>query len=263
MSTKSLVNKYKAIMFDVDGTLVKYDYSALPTDLVVETIQKSLKHITVCLVTGRSYFFLQPVLNKLGLNDSYVVINNGAQVVDLKNNNLLYDEQISIPDAQEIVKILNKEKITFYLKQEVFGSSYIDKPFNTVSKLKSPYMFFTAEEYSLEKVEEVFKKLSQLKDISLTKAHHKNPNKYGFIICHVNATKLHGIHTISRILNLKKEEIIGVGDSYNDFPLLMACGLKIAMGNAVEDLKAIADFVAPPVEEDGAAYVLEKFILKT
>ena len=41
----------------------------------------------------------------------------------------------------------------------------------------------------------------------------------------------------------------------------MACGLKIAMGDSVEDLKVIADYVAPTVEEDGLADVIEKFIL--
>ena len=75
------------------------------------------------------------------------------------------------------------------------------------------------------------------------------------------ASKLHGIVEVARILNIKTEEIIGVGDGYNDFPLLLACGLKVAMGNAIPELKAIADFIAPTVEEDGVAVVLEKFVL--
>ena len=75
------------------------------------------------------------------------------------------------------------------------------------------------------------------------------------------ATKLHGIVEVTKILKIKKEEVIGVGDSYNDFSLLMASGLKIAMGNAVPELKAIADFIAPSVEEDGVATIIEKFIL--
>lgn len=41
----------------------------------------------------------------------------------------------------------------------------------------------------------------------------------------------------------------------------MACGLKVAMGNAVKELKEIADFIAPTVEQDGLATVIEKFIL--
>jgi hydroxymethylpyrimidine pyrophosphatase-like HAD family hydrolase len=76
-----------------------------------------------------------------------------------------------------------------------------------------------------------------------------------------HASKLHGVVDVAKLMHLSTHEIIGVGDGYNDFPLLMACGLKIAMGNAVPELKAIADFVAPTVDEDGVATVIEKFIL--
>lgn len=55
--------------------------------------------------------------------------------------------------------------------------------------------------------------------------------------------------------------MIGVGDGYNDFPLLMSCGLKIAMGNAIEELKDIADYIAPSVDEDGLAKVIDKYYL--
>ena len=67
--------------------------------------------------------------------------------------------------------------------------------------------------------------------------------------------------SVSKLLNIKTKHISGVGDSNNDFPLLLACGLKVAMGNANSDLKQIADFVAPSVEEDGVATVIERFIL--
>ena len=46
-------------------------------------------------------------------------------------------------------------------------------------------------------------------------------------------------------------------------PLLMACGLKVAMGNGVPELKEIADYVAPSVDEDGISDVIEKFVLRT
>ena len=53
--------------------------------------------------------------------------------------------------------------------------------------------------------------------------------------------------------------MVGVGDSYNDFPLLMACGLKAAMGNSVKEILDIADYVAPSVDDDGLANVIEKY----
>jgi hydroxymethylpyrimidine pyrophosphatase-like HAD family hydrolase len=42
----------------------------------------------------------------------------------------------------------------------------------------------------------------------------------------------------------------------------MACGLRVAMGNAVEGLKEVADYVAPPVFEDGVVDVINRFVLK-
>jgi len=63
-------------------------------------------------------------------------------------------------------------------------------------------------------------------------------------------------------LNLKKENVIAVGDSGNDIPLFESAGLKVAMGNSTEDLKSKADFVTKNVENDGLAYVIEKYILQ-
>ena len=62
-------------------------------------------------------------------------------------------------------------------------------------------------------------------------------------------------------MNIKTEETIGVGDGFNDIPFIQETGFKVAMGNAVDDLKAIADYIAPTVEEDGVAHVIEKFVL--
>lgn len=81
-------------------------------------------------------------------------------------------------------------------------------------------------------------------------------------ITHEEVSKLHGIVDVAKLIGVETKDSIGVGDGHNDFPLLLACGLKIAMGNAVPELKAIADFVAPTVNEDGVAVVIEKFILE-
>lgn len=64
-----------------------------------------------------------------------------------------------------------------------------------------------------------------------------------------------------KTLGVKKKDIIAVGDGMNDLPLFKACGFKVAMGNANPELKALADYVAPNVEDDGIVDVIEKFIL--
>ncbi len=50
---------------------------------------------------------------------------------------------------------------------------------------------------------------------------------------------------------------MAVGDSYNDFPLLEASGVKVAMGNASPELKAIADYVVRPIDQNGMIDVLD------
>ncbi len=92
---------------------------------------------------------------------------------------------------------------------------------------------------------------------------HEDPKRFGIMIGHTEATKQHGIQQVAKHLGINTHEMIGIGDGYNDFPLLMACGLKVAMGNAVDELKAIADYIAPPVTKDGVADVIEKYILHT
>ena len=254
--------KYKLLMLDVDGTLVPYDFNALPSDKIAAAIQKACEKVTVCLVTGRSFTFSEPVLKKLNLHTGYIVVNNGSHVYDITNKKIIYDQPLKQSDALFVLQTLQEVQIPCYVKQEFFGLRYRE-PFQKSEKLNKAYMFFVDEKYSEAQVEEVAQKLSHLHEVTMVKAHHKDPQKFGFIISHIKATKLHGVQIIMEKLGIQKDEVIGVGDSYNDFPLLMASGLKIAMGNAVSDLKAIADFVAPPVTEDGVATVIEKFILNS
>lgn len=252
---------YKAIMLDVDGTLVPYDFAALPSEKVAQAVKKASEKVAVCIVTGREYGFIRKVLKKLGITSGYAVVNNGANVVDIATETLLYDQPIEMNEAEKIIQVLQNHGITFHIKDDFDDRTFIEQPFGKEQELKKAYMFYVAEEYPEHDIDAVFNDLTSLSHITLYKTNHKDPNSYGLNITHGKATKLHGIEVILKQLGLKNEEIIGVGDSYNDFSLLMACGLKVAMGNAIEDLKAIADYVAPSVTEDGVADVINKFIL--
>ena len=66
---------------------------------------------------------------------------------------------------------------------------------------------------------------------------------------------------LAQMVKVNAVDMMAAGDSYNDLPLLRLCGFGIAMGDAPDELKAIADFVAPPVDEDGLAVAMEEFVL--
>jgi Cof subfamily protein (haloacid dehalogenase superfamily) len=63
------------------------------------------------------------------------------------------------------------------------------------------------------------------------------------------------------ILGISKEQVMAIGDSFNDKEMLEYVGLGVAMGNAPQPVKEIADWIAPDVEQDGVAVAIEKFLL--
>ena len=76
------------------------------------------------------------------------------------------------------------------------------------------------------------------------------------------ATKENAIRYISEKLNISTEEMIAFGDDFNDIGMLKLCGKGIAMGNAIKEVKAIANDITKTNNEDGVAYYLEKNFLQ-
>ncbi len=64
------------------------------------------------------------------------------------------------------------------------------------------------------------------------------------------------------VLGLQAENVMAIGDNFNDVEMLQYAGVGVAMGNAPEGVQAIADWIAPDVEEDGVATAIQKFLLK-
>jgi Cof subfamily protein (haloacid dehalogenase superfamily) len=70
------------------------------------------------------------------------------------------------------------------------------------------------------------------------------------------------VQYLTEQLNLQPEQVMTIGDNFNDVEMLAYAGIGVAMGNAPVEVQAIANWVAPSVEADGVAVAIEKFILK-
>jgi Cof subfamily protein (haloacid dehalogenase superfamily) len=249
---------YKALILDVDGTLVPYDYNALPSEKVKQFITKAQEQVSVCVATGRSYAFVEPVLKALSIDYGLAIVNNGAQVIDIETKKEYYSQPIAPSDISIIIELLQEEGISFYL-----NAGGRDIPYERNYIPAHVFNIYSRELFSQIKIRRVIKKLNNYSKISIQETNHKDADLSGFVITHALATKQHGTWEAAKILDLKRAELVGVGDGYNDFSLFSACGLKVAMGNANDDLKELADYVAPTVSEDGVAHVIEKYILKS
>jgi hypothetical protein len=77
----------------------------------------------------------------------------------------------------------------------------------------------------------------------------------------VNASKAIALEKLGAYYGIQREEMIAIGDGFNDLSMIEYAGLGVAMENAPEEIKRIADYVTLSNENDGVAYVIEQFIL--
>ncbi|HZQ29987.1 MAG TPA: HAD family hydrolase [Patescibacteria group bacterium] len=252
-SLRSKDLKYKALILDVDGTLMNGRY-ATPSKRVIRAIYKASKILHVGLATSRPIFDLKNIFTHLKLSGPSI-ISGGCEIVDYKTKKVLWEKTMLQKDIKSVLKIAKPFNLQLFIlegdKDFLLTDSYVPK--------RPLHLWAPNLEESV--ADDFITKVSHIPTISTHKLVSWKEAKADILVTHSQATKQHGILEIAKILGIKTHEIIGVGDGYNDFPLLMACGLKVAMGNAVPDLKAIADYIAPTVEEDGVADVIERFVL--
>lgn len=247
--------KYKALFLDVDSTTVVHGEDNLPSDRVTQAILACRKKgVFVSLATSRTFSTVYRVIEHLGL-DGYHVISSGSQLYDATLKKIIVEKSIPESSIQLIFAAAQKYNahVKFFdgVKDSHFDGIHIPK------KIVDAY-FPEIEPQTLEKIHN---DLESVQGIALHRMDAWNSNFECLDITHIEASKFHGVVEVLKRLCIDMQDVIGIGDGYNDFSLFKACGLKVAMGNAVPELKAIADFVAPTVEEDGVAVVIEKFRL--
>ena len=75
-------------------------------------------------------------------------------------------------------------------------------------------------------------------------------------------TKGSGLAFLAEHLGFAQERTVGFGDGENDMPLLEWTGYAVAVENAHERVRAVANFVCPPVTEEGVAQVVEAYLAR-
>jgi HAD superfamily hydrolase (TIGR01484 family) len=247
--------RYKALMLDLDGTTVPIGSTQLPSEKVRIAIEKAAHKVFVGVATGRPLFFARSILDALPFT-APCIVNGGAQIYDPIHKSILWEKKLPNEEIEKFYIIARGYNVSMTLSDGLRDHLITDG-----FRLQDPFSG-AIEDIDDEIADKIIARSTPLSHLVVHKVPSPFPDKTSLEINHVLATKQHGIYEVARRLGVHTDEVIGVGDSGNDLPLLMACGLKVAVQNAVPSLRAIADYVAPSVTDDGVADVIEKFILK-
>lgn len=249
---------YKLLIADLDGTLTP-DLGMpprpfTPSKKLLESINKAKNVISISLCTGRDKETVLKVAHALKLTAPHI-IEGGAKIIDASGHEL-WVQYISKDSITKILDALKMIHNSFSII--VDGIEIIDSiPIENLEKVTAILLYEMGE----EQIQDLKRSLSVCNDIAIAVNSDRN-SKNTIYITHENGTKAHSIEKLREILHVSKEETIGIGDGENDYPLLMSSGLKVAMGNAVDELKQISDYVVPKVQEDGVVDVIQRFILQ-
>ena len=108
-----------------------------------------------------------------------------------------------------------------------------------------------------EKIQEI---QDELADIFKNRIGLQQNTGYTMDITPPGIDKAVGLSKLAQYLQIDKSEIMACGDGDNDLAMIEYAGLGVAMENAIDDVKNIAQFITKDCDEDGIAYVINKFI---
>lgn len=253
--------KERAIIFDLDGTAIDSPSQKLPTGRLVAATSNLMDSYFLSAATGRCWTFGKDVIQGLKLKD-LCIISGGTQICDPQTGEVVWQKDITPQALEEVIHIFGEngeQKLIFndYTEDDYFNGGVYPRDFDISQRVNWLSQSFVPDELAIE----LHKKLNQVEGITCVMVVSQKLGCRDMHIVNSQATKEHAISELLDRLGVKKQDTIGVGDGHNDIHLFNSVGRKIAMGNAVKELKEVADETIDGVKEDGLAAYFEK--LKT
>ncbi|MCD8502000.1 MAG: Cof-type HAD-IIB family hydrolase [Bacillaceae bacterium] len=266
---------YKMIVLDLDDTLLTDDHTISPK--TKEALMKAQEIGTkVVLASGRPTYAMYAIAEELQLAEygSFILSFNGAKIINCQTNEEYFSSTLPVDTLHHLYDLSRREDVWIHtyvgddiiteemneftdIEGNITGMNVI-KVDSFVEAVKQPAVkaLMVEDPTKLVKVE---KKLKEELEGKLTVLRSK---PFFLEFTELGVTKGTSLNQLIDRLGIIREEVIAVGDSYNDLSMIEFAGLGVAMGNAPDDIKEIADYVTDTNMNDGVAKVVEEFILK-
>ncbi|QSX08268.1 HAD family phosphatase [Alkalibacter rhizosphaerae] len=262
--------KYKFIAVDIDGTLLNSKGELTPkTRKWIHRVWKD--GILFAISTGRPIQGVMPLIEEIGL-DLPLITYNGSMVLMANSKEIIYQRVMKPEAVREVYRLGEKEDLTMILWSEnTLFTNRIDGRSKDYASLTGTPLQLVDSLASIEKritkmlwydeVDRIQQLAGSIPTVLMNKevvSHTSLPYFLEFV--DRQASKAIAIDVLVRKYGIKREEVMAIGDSYNDASMLEYAGLGVAMGNAPEKIKRLADVVTTGCDEEGVAHAIEKYI---
>lgn len=259
----------KLIAMDLDGTAVDSCGSLRPEVKAAIGAARDAGHVAA-FVSGRADTDMIPIEGDCQDVD-YIILNNGAKVIRGSDHSVLYNEPLDRDGAVRLVNYCLERGLQVYVinGREWYVNRWSKRLQNYIDLLGyGPVYFDRAEQLPLDHIEG----LTVMGDTGPVQSFVKEGG-FGLRavvseeectdILNLGTDKWRGIQKLLDLLDMAPEDVIAVGDYENDLEMICRAGTGVAVGNALDSVKARADYVTVRDNDHGAvADVINQLVLE-
>ncbi|MCI8508462.1 MAG: HAD family phosphatase [Lachnospiraceae bacterium] len=264
---------YKLIALDCDGTLLNSKKEI--TKRTILTIDKATKKgIKVVLASARPFYRLKSFITQLGLlsNDQYTIAFNGGLVVNNSGDEIVFSRGFSHIQVKELIEfgyehqtamfLYTKDCILSNVNDEKYKKRNPDVKFNVIDFSNIDFNDIQIYKIAYVNVPEKTKELRAKLPLDFNERYEISSSVPQFIeFVDQGITKSFALKLIGEKNKISCDEMLAFGDEDNDIPMFKLVGCGVAMGNATDEVKKLADYITGSNDDDGVAQAIEKFVL--
>ena len=274
---KSTALPYSIIALDLDGTLTNSEKNITPRTF--DALMKAQREgVRLVLASGRPTFGIAALANQLQLADygGYVLSYNGGRIIDWCEKTVIFSQVVDqklVPILYDFAKKAQLPIVTYlpeailasknegeYLAEEaringmpvVVAQNFVEEAMQ-IAGGSTKFLIPGEPELLIQLESEMKAALSEQMEVFRSAPFFLELPPKGI-------DKAQSLQRLLTHLGLERESLMAFGDGFNDLSMIQFAGQGVAMANAVEEVKSIADFVTTSNEEDGIAHALEQLL---
>jgi len=262
------------VAIDLDGTLLNSAKEITDTTASLLRAARSTAGVHIVLATARPPRTVLPFYDLLGL-DTPMINYNGALVYDPHERGVLMHRPIPAAIAHEIAVMARREYPRLAISAEVLDRWYTDRievTYQTeTALLRDPDVIAPLEEWIDQDITKLLllgepEWLAELRGMIRAALRHDvemmQTEPYLLQVSHGTVSKVQALRMVAAELQVRREQVMAIGDNANDVGMLRWAGVGVAMANAVPEAMAAADIVTDHHDADGAAKAVMNVILR-